>query len=171
MGDCGGRITERLLHELERRGETLAVAESLTGGELVAELTRPSGASAVVLGAAIVYATELKHSLLGVDSVLLEREGPVHPEVARQLADGVRVRLAVGGRPADFGVATTGVAGPSSQGGRAPGTVFLGISGAARSRVVELSLEGNRAEIRQAVVEAAVRELADEVRWASDVRE
>ena len=159
-------LTERVLAELASHAATIAVAESLTGGELIAELTRPAGASAVVVGGVVVYATELKHSLLGVGADLLERHGPVHPDVAAQLADGVRNRLAVDGRDADFGIATTGVAGPASQSGRAPGTVFVGISGSHRTRVVELALNGSRADIRRRTVETAVQELAAEIEWA-----
>ncbi|WP_158868028.1 CinA family protein [Leifsonia sp. AG29] len=152
-----------LVRELTARGLTIAAAESLTGGQLTAELTRVPGASAVVLGGAVVYATELKHTLLGVDSALLEAEGPVHPEVARQLARGVRERLAVAGRPADLGVATTGVAGPDPQGGRPVGTVYVGIASAAGVRAVELRLDGDRASIRNDTVERAVAELVDEL--------
>jgi nicotinamide-nucleotide amidase len=145
---------------LAQRGLTVAAAESLTGGELTAELTSVPGASAVVLGGAVVYATGLKHSLLGVDADLLAAVGPVHPEVARQLAEGVRLRLAVDGRPADLGLSTTGVAGPDRQGGRAVGTVFVGIATAAGTRVVELALSGDRAGIRRQVVERVVEEVA-----------
>ncbi|WP_431277566.1 CinA family protein [Leifsonia poae] len=113
-----------------------------------------------MLGGAVVYSTALKHSLLGVDAELLDAEGPVHPEVARQLAQGVREKLAVDGRPADFGVSTTGVAGPDPQGGRAVGTVFVGLATADSARVVELRLSGSREEIRRRVIESAVRELA-----------
>lgn len=155
--------TARLIPFLAARGLTVAAAESLTGGELVAELTRVGGASSVVLGGVVVYATELKHTLVGVDAELLAAEGPVHPEVARQLASGVREALAVDGRPADIGLSTTGVAGPDEQGGRAVGTVFVGIATAARTRVVELALSGTRSEIRRQVVESALAELAAEV--------
>jgi nicotinamide-nucleotide amidase len=156
--------TAALIASLAARGITVAVAESLTGGALAAELTRPAGASAVVLGGVVVYATELKHTLVGVDVNLLEIEGPVHPDVAAQLADGVRERLRVSGRPAGIGVSTTGVAGPSSQGGRLPGTVFVGISSAVGTRVVALELSGSRAEIRAQVVERAIAELVAEAR-------
>ncbi|WP_223360974.1 MULTISPECIES: CinA family protein [unclassified Leifsonia] len=151
-----------MIARLRATGTTVAAAESLTGGELTAELTRVPGASAVVLGGAVVYATQLKHSLLGVDADLLAAEGPVHPEVAAQLAEGVRTRLAVDGRPAGLGVATTGVAGPDPQGGRAVGTVFVGVSSDAGTRVVELALTGDRAAIRRATVERAVAELIAE---------
>lgn len=156
-------LTERVIGELIGRSLTIAAAESLTGGELTAELTRVPGASAAVLGGAVVYATALKHTLLGVDEDLLEAHGPVHPEVARQLARGVRERLAVHGRPADVGLSTTGVAGPDGQGARAPGTVFVGVSIGDRTRVVELALSGSRAEIRRQTVVRAIEELATEL--------
>jgi nicotinamide-nucleotide amidase len=162
--DAGFDSTAELIAVLAARGLTVAVAESLTGGELVAELTRPAGASAVVLGGVVVYATELKHSLVGVDQVLLDAHGPVHADVADQLARGVRTRLAVAGRPADIGLATTGVAGPDAQGGRPPGTVFLGLSLGDRTRVIELALTGTRAEIRRQVVQRAIAELVSELR-------
>ncbi len=153
-------LTAALIARLAARGMTIVAAESLTGGALTAELTRPPGASAVVLGGAVVYATELKHTLLGVDARLLDVHGPVHPEVARQLASGARTRLAVGKREADVGIATTGVAGPDWQGGRPPGTVYLGISHDGVDEAVELVLTGTRAEIRSRTVELAVSALA-----------
>ncbi len=156
-------LTERVIAELIGRSLTIVAAESLTGGELVAELTRVPGASATVLGGAVVYATELKHSLLGVDQDLLDAHGPVHPEVAFQLARGVRDRLSVEGRPADVGLSTTGVAGPDGQGGRSPGTVFVGVSVGDRTRVVELALSGSRQEIRRLTVLRAIEELASEL--------
>jgi nicotinamide-nucleotide amidase len=156
-------LTERVIAELVARSLTVVAAESLTGGELVAELTRVPGASATVLGGAVVYATALKHSLIGVDQDLLDAHGPVHPQVAVQLARRVRDRLAVDGKPADVGLATTGVAGPDGQGGRDPGTVFVGVSFGERTRVVELALTGGRSEIRRATVVRAVEELAAEL--------
>jgi nicotinamide-nucleotide amidase len=155
--------TVAVVRALIERRLTIAVAESLTGGLLTAELTSVPGASAVVLGGAVVYATELKHTLLGVDASLLAAEGPVHPEVARQLADGVRDRLAVGGRRADIGIATTGVAGPDPQGGRPVGTVFVGVSSAAGTRAIALDLAGDRDGIRRRTVAEAVAALAAEL--------
>ncbi|WP_374010178.1 CinA family protein [Leifsonia sp. LS-T14] len=155
--------TVSVVRALIDRGLTIAAAESLTGGLLTAELTSVPGASAVVLGGAVVYATELKHTLIGVDADLLAAEGPVHPEVARQLAAGVRTRLAVGGRPADVGIATTGVAGPDPQGGRPVGTVYVGISSPNGTRAIGLELAGDRDAIRRRTVEEAVRALAIEL--------
>jgi nicotinamide-nucleotide amidase len=145
---------------LRERGRTLAVAESLTGGLLTDAFVQVPGASAVLLGAVVSYATELKHEVLGVDHALLEAEGPVHPEVARQMADGVRRALAVGGRIADIGIATTGVAGPDSQGGRPPGTVFVGVAIGTRRLAASGVFGGDRAAVRAAAVALAVDTLA-----------
>ncbi len=130
----GADVAERVIELLTAQGLRIAVAESLTGGLVAAALTSVPGASVVVSGGIVAYDTEVKHSLLGVDARLLAREGAVHPEVARQMARGVREALAVGGRRAEIGIATTGVAGPDWQDGRAPGTVYLGIADDARRR-------------------------------------
>ena len=145
-----------LVAMLKEREETVATAESLTGGLVVAELTRIPGASLAVSGGIVAYDTQLKHSILGVSAELLASEGAVHPEVARQMADGVRRALAIDGRPADVGIATTGVAGPTMQDGRAPGTVYLGIALGEVIESVALELPGDRAGVRAATVLAAV---------------
>ncbi len=149
--------TAALVAALTRAGLTIAVAESLTGGLLAAELIRIPGASLCVAGGVVAYQTELKHTLLGVDRALLAEHGPVHPDVAEQMARGVRDRLAVNGRPADIGVATTGVAGPDPQGETAPGTVYLGLSRGTESWAIPLRLSGDRAEIRARTVAEAIK--------------
>jgi nicotinamide-nucleotide amidase len=146
---------------LRARGLTLAVAESLTGGALCDAFVSVPGASAVLRGGVVAYATPVKASVLGVDAALLEREGPVHPDVARAMADGVRRALAVAGRPADVGVATTGVAGPEPQGGRPVGTVFAGVAVGERLVAVEGRFAGDRAAVRAAAVGLALDALRD----------
>ncbi|MEF3404166.1 CinA family protein [Agromyces sp. CCNWLW203] len=146
----------RLISELTVRGLRVAVAESLTGGLVVAELTSVPGASVVVSGGVVAYDTSVKRSVLGVDAELLEAEGAVHPEVARQMADRVRTVLVVDGRPAELGIATTGVAGPTDQDGKPPGTVFVGIAFDGAVEAIELSVTGSRAEIRAATVQVAI---------------
>lgn len=145
-----------LIADLTAAGLTIAVAESLTGGLLVAELVGVPGASAAVVGGVVAYHTAIKQSVLGVDAELLAEHGPVHPEVARQMAVGVRSALAVAGRPADIGVATTGVAGPDEQDGRPVGTVYLGVATGDRSWALALQLHGDRAGIRAHTVTAAI---------------
>jgi nicotinamide-nucleotide amidase len=132
-------------------GRTVATAESLTGGLVCAALTEVPGASAVVRGAVVAYATELKAQVLGVDPDLLATGGAVQAEVARQMASGVCRALG-----ADVGVATTGVAGPDPQDGHEVGTVFVAVAGGGRTVARELTLTGDRAAIRAATVEAAL---------------
>ncbi|MFD8913347.1 CinA family protein [Streptomyces sp. NPDC059575] len=158
-----------LVRLLTASGETLAVAESLTGGLVAAEITAVPGASRVFRGSVTAYATELKHRLLGVDAALLERRGAVDPQVAAQMAAGVRQALG-----ADWGIATTGVAGPDPQDGNPVGTVFVAIAGPAEERLASapggkveaLRLNGSRAEIRResvrSVLALLLRELAGE---------
>jgi len=96
-----------VVSELVSRGQTLAVAESLTGGLLAATLVEVPGVSKVFRGGLVVYATDLKATLAGVDQTLLAERGPVDPDVARELAAGA-ARVC----GADWGLSTTGVAGP-----------------------------------------------------------
>jgi nicotinamide-nucleotide amidase len=156
-----------VVHELDRRGLTVAVAESLTGGLLVAELISVPGASAVVAGGVVAYQTPLKHQLLDVPAELLEARGAVDP-VAAAMASGVRRALAVEGRVADVGLATTGVAGPDPQDGQAPGTVFVALSAGGETRVTRLALDGDRAAIRSATVSESLSMVRD---WLAEHRE
>jgi nicotinamide-nucleotide amidase len=142
---------ERVVARLTAAGETLAVAESLTGGLLAASVVDVPGASAVFRGGVVAYATDLKQSLLGVDRDLLDRHGAVHAQVAAQMASGVRDRLG-----ATWGLATTGVAGPDPQDGKPPGTVFVGLAGPDAVRTHALSLPGDRAAVRGATVDVAL---------------
>jgi nicotinamide-nucleotide amidase len=146
-----------LLAHLRSQGATLAVAESLTGGLLTAALTDPAGASAVVRGGLIVYATDLKATLAGVDDSVLADRGAVDPEVARQLAAGVRIRLA-----ATYGIGVTGVAGPDPQDGQPVGTVFAAVASGDGATVREFRLAGDRAAIRRAAVSACLSLLGTE---------
>ncbi|MFI2104747.1 CinA family protein [Isoptericola sp. NPDC019693] len=133
------------------RGWTLAAGESLTGGLVVASLVDVPGASAVVRGGVVAYATELKAAVLGVDPDLLARRGPVDPEVAAQMAAGARRVLG-----ADVGLATTGVAGPDPQDGHPPGEAYAAVSAPAGDRVVRLAVPGGRDEVRAGVVRAVL---------------
>jgi len=145
-----------VLSALGRRGWTLGVAESLTGGALCAELVSIPGASAVLLGGVVAYATPVKATVLGVDADLLAVHGPVHPRVALQMADGVRSVVSVDGVPADVGVSTTGIAGPDSPDGQPVGTVHVGVVTPSGSRTVLFHLQGDREAIRAGTVAAAL---------------
>ncbi|MBX7553724.1 CinA family protein [Streptomyces sp. NPDC004232] len=155
-----------LVRLLTVRGESLAVAESLTGGLVAAEITGVPGASKVFRGSVTAYATELKHELLGVDPALLARQGAVDPQVAAQMAAGVRKALG-----ADWGIATTGVAGPDPQDGKPVGTVFVAADGpvtgragsAGGGKVEALRLNGSRAEIRMESVRSVLALLLEQL--------
>ena len=140
-----------LLDRLRERGQTLACAESLTGGLLSAVLTAVPGASAVVRGGLVVYATDTKATLAGVSSFLLRRHGPVHPDVAMALATGAAQRC-----QASYGLGLTGVAGPEPQHGVMPGTVYIGLHGPAGVTVHTMHAEGDRHAVRLAAVRAAI---------------
>ncbi|WP_318200948.1 CinA family protein [Streptomyces sp. SCL15-4] len=155
-----------LVRLLTVRGETLAVAESLTGGLVAAEITGVPGASRVFRGSVTAYATELKHGLLGVDDTLLAQRGAVDPQVAGEMAAGVRKLLG-----ADWGIATTGVAGPDPQDGKPVGTVFVAVDGpttgrsgsAGGGKVRVLRLNGSRAEIRMESVRSVLAVLLEQL--------
>jgi nicotinamide-nucleotide amidase len=142
-----------LLDRLADGGWTVAVAESLTGGLVLASLTEVPGASRVVRGGVVAYATDVKADLVGVDAALLTRVGAVHPDVARALAEGVRDRLG-----ATYGVGTTGVAGPDQQDGRPVGEVHIAVAGPDGTVVQTLGggLSATRGAVRQAAVAAAL---------------
>jgi nicotinamide-nucleotide amidase len=163
-------VAAELVELLLTRGSTLATAESLTGGLVGAAITAVPGCSAVYRGGVVSYATELKATLLDVDRALLDEVGAVHPKVARAMAEGAARRLG-----ADYAVATTGVAGPSSQDGKPPGTVFVGVRGPRGSDAFDATLEVDgptpldRESVRRTTTLRALRRLRDVVR--ADVAE
>jgi nicotinamide-nucleotide amidase len=128
-----------VLDVCRRRGLTLAVAESVTGGLVGARLTAISGASDVFRGAVVSYATDVKRELLGVG------DGPVVSEsAARQMAHGVKERLG-----ADVGLSLTGVAGPDEQDGQPVGTLYVGLVGPGFDEVRHVRVPGQRDQMRQ----------------------
>ena len=149
-----GALAAEVVHALIGHAATVAVAESLTGGLVCAALTSVPGASSVVRGAVVAYATELKGDLLRVDSELLRREGAVHADVAAQMAEGVRIRLG-----ADLGVSTTGVAGPEPQDGRPVGEVYIAVATPVQTHVQPLMIDPalGRSGIRAATVDAVLQ--------------
>lgn len=157
--------TTTLIKTLTENALTIATAESLTGGLLAGELVAIPGASLAFTGGIVSYHTGLKHSLLGVDDARLAETGPVDPVVAEQMAEGARHACAVDGRPADLGLATTGVAGPDPdpQTGQPAGTVYLGVATDQGVRSVRLALKGDRPAIRKATVGAAIQEALTEL--------
>jgi PncC family amidohydrolase len=146
-------LAARLHEELLGRARTVACAESITGGGLADLLSGTPGASRTFVGAVVSYATRVKRDLLGVTAAQV-----VSADCAAQLATGVRDLLG-----ADWGVATTGVAGPDMQDDQPVGTVYVGVAGPAGVVVHHLSLDGDRRSIRAQACREAVRALLDAV--------
>ena len=141
------RAARALLRAAAHRGVTLAIAESLTGGQVASSLVEVPGASRVLVGAVVAYATRIKAQVLGVDAAHLELTGPVDRDVALQMAHGVRRLLG-----ADLGLATTGVAGPGVVDGHPAGTVHVAVVGPWGEGHRELHLTGDRSQVRRAAV-------------------
>ncbi len=146
---------DALADELRRRllaaGQTVACAESLTGGLLSGRITSVAGSSAVFRGAVVGYASQVKREVLGVTAELV-----VSAACAEQMATGARRLLG-----ADWALSTTGVAGPDRQEDRPAGTVYVGIAGPDGVTSIELDLAGDREEIRARTCERALAALAE----------
>ena len=144
-------LAEALGAMLVDREETVAAAESLTGGLIGAELTKAEGASEFFLGSLVTYATESKHRVAGVDAGLLEEAGPVSDEAARALAEGAARKFG-----ADLGISATGVAGPAEQDGQPVGTIFVGASYKGKLESRKVRGYGDRAHIKSIAVTSAI---------------
>ncbi len=117
-----------LVRTLAQRGETVAFCESLTAGLASATVATVQGASNVLRGGLVTYATDLKGSLAGVPESVLDKHGPVAAVTARHMARGARERCG-----ATWGVALTGVAGPDPQNGHPVGEVHIAVAGPSRT--------------------------------------
>lgn len=134
-------------------GDSVATAESLTGGAVCVRLVETEGISEILLGGMVCYTNEMKAQMLGVDKALLDDEGPVSGQVAAQMARGI-ARITGAARA----VSTTGVAGPGPADGHEEGTVWIGRED---GRAFRFQFAGARAEVSDRTVIAAVHILAD----------
>lgn len=151
----GASLDEVVARALVAAGETVAVAESCTGGGLGARLTARPGSSAYVLGGVISYADSVKRDVLGVDPELLRREGAVSAPVAMAMATGVRALVG-----ADWALSITGVAGPGGGSPQKPvGLIYVGIAGPDGASAQEHRLRGDRERIRARSAALALHEL------------
>jgi len=141
-----------LLDRLAAEGETVAVAESLTGGLVCSTLIAPPGASRVIVGGIVAYQTDVKATVLGVSESLLAERGAVDADVAVAMARQVRAKFG-----ATIGLATTGVAGPDQQDGVSVGTVFVALVSDRDDVVQKFEFDGTRGDIRQRTVTATLK--------------
>lgn len=153
-------LVEQVAAQLQARGWMLATAESCTGGLVAAACTDLAGSSAWFERGFVTYSNAAKSELLGVDAALIEAHGAVSEPVARAMAAGALARSG-----AQLSVAITGIAGPTGGSADKPvGTVWFGwgtqvSAGEPRLRTERLQLPGNRAAVRAAATEHALRGL------------
>ena len=149
---------EQLLHNaLIERGEKLSVAESCTGGNIASKFTAMAGASAYFMAGVVSYSNDAKSNILGVNPELIATYGAVSEQVAIAMAEGVK---RVG--KSDYGIATTGIAGPSGGSAEKPvGTVWFGISTPERTFAVMKNCGTDRGQIIERATAHAIRLLYD----------
>ena len=145
-------LVEVALDLLRQNGQTLAVAESCTGGMLGAALTGVAGSSDCFLGGWVTYSNRSKRNLLGVAQGDLVRRGAVSKTVALAMARGAAEKL-----QADWALSITGIAGPGGGTEKKPvGTVYVGLWGPGHSLARRLSVRGNRGIVRHRSVNRAL---------------
>lgn len=151
-------LVAELIRDATAAGLTVAAAESLTGGLVCAELVQVPGASAVLQGGVVAYQNSVKSGTLGVDADLLAAAGSVDPDVARQMAAGVRRLMR-----ASIGISTTGAAGPEPHDGKPVGTVFIGLSAGDDDQVFSFRFSGSRDRVRQLACAQALTVLQEAI--------
>ncbi len=143
-----------LLAKIIEREEKVAIAESCTGGLLTAALTDVPGSSEAFDMGMISYSNDIKARYLGVSQDILDKEGAVSAPVASQMVIGIRLLA-----DAELGISITGIAGPGGGSAEKPvGLVYIGSAYGERVIVGKYLFQGNRQEIRQQSVEAALQQ-------------
>jgi nicotinamide-nucleotide amidase len=143
-----------IIKTLKARGETVSIAESLTGGGLGHALTQVPGASEVFLGGIIAYTADVKVNFLGVPRATIDEFSVVSEEVAIAMANGAREKIGT-----TWAISTTGVAGPGDYMGIREGTVWIAISGPI-NQTLQLTLDGGRDGVRQGAISSAIGNFA-----------
>ncbi len=139
---------------LRQRKETIAVAESVTGGEMAAKISEVPGASDIFLGGVVAYSIASKIRDLDVSAKIIEEFGVYSETVAAEMARGIRSRF-----DSDWAIGITGVAGPGPDDEVAPGSIWIAILGPAGVQNLQLSLTGTRQQIRNGAVTSALATL------------
>lgn len=151
-GEGQDSLPELIIHLLERKGYTVALAESCTGGMVGKMLTDVPGSSSAFWGGVISYSNEAKTRILGVSEETLNKYGAVSPETAREMARGIRNMAG-----STFGISLTGIAGPDGGTPEKPvGLVYVGIAGDTGEKTRELRLMGGRDGIRTIAAKSAL---------------
>ena len=163
IDECYGEISElaaRVVSECAERGVKISAAESCTGGLISGAVTAVSGSSAVIELGVCSYSNRVKREVLGVSGATLEMFSEYSVQCAAEMAEGVR-RLS----GADYGVSTTGVAGPTGGSAEHPvGEVCIAVSGSVRgTRSERFLFRGSREQVRAEAVRTALKLLLEEI--------
>ncbi len=149
------RLEKKIGNLLRKKGWTLSIAESCTGGLVCDRITNVSGSSDYFMGGMVTYSNESKAEHLGIPLNYISKYGAVSPQVARKMAQGVRKAFHT-----TFGLSTTGVAGPTGGTKRSPiGRIFIGLTDGRRTWVKKLNLKGSRRQIKKKATEEALGSL------------
>jgi PncC family amidohydrolase len=147
-----GKITDRQIADLlKKRKQTVAVAESLTGGMISSRLTSTSGSSDFFIGGIVCYHPRIKVVQVGISASLISQHGVASKEVAVALAEGIRKRFKT-----DIGLSSTGVAGPAPLPPAPVGKVYVALASDKETEWKELNLQGTRSEIRRKAAQATL---------------
>ncbi|MBX7255352.1 MAG: CinA family protein [Candidatus Hydrogenedentes bacterium] len=152
-------LEKQIGDRLTRRKETVASAESCSGGLIAHRITNVAGSSAYFQGGVVTYSNQAKCDLLGVKKDSILAEGAVSDTVARQMAEGARARFL-----ADWGVGVTGIAGPTGGTPEKPvGLVYVAVSGKAGTTVQRCMFNGNREEIKSQTANTALQMILEQL--------
>lgn len=152
-------LAKRLCRRFAEKKLTLSVAESCTGGMIGAAITAVPGSSAYFFGGVVSYSNEMKHSVLGVPKLVLEKKGAVSAETVKAMVKGVR-RLC----KTDCAIAVSGIAGPDGGTKKKPvGLVYIGIGSGKKVRAFKYYFKGGREQVRRQAVEKALERMIEEV--------
>ncbi|MDT8858957.1 competence/damage-inducible protein A [Alkalihalobacillus sp. MEB130] len=155
-------LMEQLFLQLQEKNCTISTAESFTGGKFSSMLTSFAGSSAVYRGGIVSYSTDVKENVLGVSNEVINKHGVISYQCAIEMAQRAKEQY-----ESDLAISFTGVAGPSKQDGKDPGTVFIGVSGLTSEPLYyELNLAGNRESVRDRAIKYGCYYILNEMkRW------
>ena len=149
------KIEAAVVRGLAEQKQTLALAESCTGGLIASRITNVPGASKIFLGGVVAYSNAAKKKFLGVRAGTLARHGAVSEAVAREMAKGARKQFGT-----DFAIAVTGIAGPSGGTKQKPvGTVFIALAGGGKTVVGRRLNAFGRERFKRATADQALKML------------
>ncbi len=165
-GEGEARLEEVIVRLLAEKQQTLATAESCTGGFLASRITNVSGSSAVFINGLITYANEAKNRLLGVSNEMLQQHGAVSEPVARQMAQAVRLTSKT-----DYGIGITGIAGPTGGTPEKPvGTTFIALASADGGDVTQHTFRFDRETFKFVASQYALEKLRRKILKLTDLR-